>query len=329
MIAPISCNITSSATVSGTMKASGKLAARITSCSIVQSWMIATKAQTVNITNRLCSQPSGADYTTLQDLADLGSGIGAQVVGQPYDVYRITQTGDVLQSHNLVMQSYPVERQKLTAADSQGLETTIAQKTFFFSLGGDFSSSIVGDCFILNDPVYGVGASIVNYPTLQFGGFYLGIHPVLQKPIGVRIDRLVQIYRPAVMPDANGYMDTTLNGASPIMLVNGVATIGTPGEITKANFVPAGFMPDKRSGSLIVEGYTRDIPQHTNWAVAIPPIPVKSTIGKQFFSIREGDIIVSQEGDRYRVTNPMRQDAGLVGYQLTCEREIAQAGGSL
>ena len=278
-----------------------------------------------NITGDLASVPSGTDYTTLQSLADFGSGVGAQIIGQPYNIFRISQSGDVLQPGNQIFANYPVQRQKLTATDSQGLETSTTQKTFFFSILGDFSNSIVGDCFILNDPVYGVGATIVPFPTLQFIGFFLAIHPVLQKPIGARIDRLVQIYRPAILPDINGYMNTTLQGASPLMLINGLSQLGTP--LQSASFIPAGFQPNRRGTGQITEKYTSDIPQHTNWSICLPPLPVASDLGS-FFSIREGDIIVSEEGDRYRVIDPYRQDVGSIGYQLIAEREIAPAGGS-
>lgn len=281
-----------------------------------------------DITDAPWNISAGGDYTTFQNLADLGSGIGANFVGQPYDVYRITVSGNVVQMGNQIFAGYPVQREKLSGKDSQGLETTIAQKAFFFSLLGDFSLNKVGDVFIQNDPTYGVGSTIVDFPTLQFAGFFLGIHPVLQKPIAIRLDRFVQIYRPTIEPDVDGYFDQTVNGSLPLIISNGVASLGEAGDLVGASLIPAGFMPDKRSGQSVISDYTKNMPPKTNWSIALPPIPVSSTDGNAFFSIREGDRIISQEGDRYVVINPMRQDVGLVGYQLTAEREIAQPGGS-
>ena len=39
---------------------------------------------------------------------------------------------------------------------------------------------------------------------------------------------------------------------------------------------------------------------------------------------REGDALIDQNGTRYVVVSPYEQLAGVVGYQLLCDRKVAQ-----
>ncbi len=269
---------------------------------------------TENITGDLSQYPSGVDYTSVETMLEFGRGQGALQIGVPYKVYRVTSAsfGDIIQPANLIYSNFPLTRQKNRDQDG-GMESDRMQSIFTYQMMGDFTTLLVGDVLIQNDPVYGAGFTQVTFETVQFNGLCLATNGVLKKPIGARLDRNVTIYRPNTNPDEFGYMNQTLGGALPLICSTGVWDFGEVGDT--ASKIPSGFLQGRRSKGPIVPSVP-DITPKLYWQVYIGPL--------NGYLPREGDRIVSEEGDRYVVMSPWQQLTGLAGYQLTVEREIAQ-----
>lgn len=271
---------------------------------------------------------NGANYQTLTNLMDAIQGVGARISGQPYDVYRVcpTSTGDVIQPTNKVGCCAYVWRELLGGKAMQGFESAKEQKIYFFMVSGDFRCYKVGDSFMLTNPVE-MGRTQVNWPSglgpfgmpaQQLNGFVFAHHPWLKMEIGARIDRYIQIYRPATTT-ASGYLDTTFNGANPLILEAGQFILGqgTFGDGAYGSNIPAGLMPMRRPrGQPLPE--VPNLPEKTIWSCYVPPLP--------YWSVVPGDMIIDSYSQRYRVTNPGRQDVGIVGNLMEIELEVSAIG---
>jgi hypothetical protein len=268
-------------------------------------------------------QPLYAELTNIQDMVQ---GIGATISGQPYKVYRIQRTtsGDPIQPSSMISDCFPCWRELLAGKKHmEGFESAKAMEIYWFMLGADFRCSIVGDVFLLNDPLFGPGRTQVAYnsaqaetgmPTNQINGFALAIHPVLRIPIGGRLDRFIQIFRPATTT-ASGYLDTTLHAANPLILANGSFSLGDNNQV--ASNIPAGFMAVKRDKGFQLP----DVPEvgmKTRFSCYTPPLPG--------FTPVEGDIVVDSYSGQYRIINCWNQQVGLVGNQFVLERQVSQVG---
>jgi hypothetical protein len=135
---------------------------------------------------------------------------------------------------------------------------------------------------------------------------------VLERNVGARLDRTVQIYRVNYLADAGGYFNQTFDAALPVKCVSGSFVLGAVGET--AAKVPSGFAVDRKLRPPNIPGLPDQAPG-TVWSVYVPSLP-----GFQF---KETDWLVTADGARYRVTNPFTQEAGATGSQLLCEREVS------
>ena len=138
-------------------------------------------------------------------------------------------------------------------------------------------------------------------------------------PIGVRIDRLVQIYRPAsapaALPDASLYWKSTHDNDLPLVLANGVYSFGAPGGV--GNFVPAGFSSiDRPSTSPMMKPVFPGVTPIMRYMAYLPILAG--------YSPKEGDAIIAQDGSRYLVVHPYTQNTAVSGSQLLLERMISQ-----
>lgn len=266
-------------------------------------------------------------YAQLTDIMDQVNGVGASINGQPYKVYRIKpqSVGDVVVQPNMVNPDARVWREAMDSEAQRAFEGTKANEIYWFKLVGDFRCNFVGDIFVLNDPYFGVGRTQVNYksaqnnntemPEPQLNGFALAIHPVLKYAIGGRLDRYINICRPATSPDATGYLDSTFNGADQLVLSNGTFKLMPKG--AQASYIPAGMMVLRRQRNTVMPD-TPDMPLKTLWSCYTIPLPG--------YSIVEGDIITDSDGARYRVISCWRQDVGVCGNQMILEREVSTIG---
>jgi hypothetical protein len=290
----------------------------------------------VNITCNPAAYPVTGGYATLQNIADGVLGIGATIVGIPYQVYRVTSAsnGDVIQPGNLIFTAFPCQRQKYRTdvpADI-GLET-LDKDNFIYSLTGDMRPILVGDIFVQADPVYGPGYTSTVYATQQFNGYCIASLAPLKSRIAGRVDRLVQVYRKPLTANAAGYYDKTLSACDQLVCTAGLFQLQPrllyPDAV--ASLIPCGFQEDKRSKGTIIEnaGQLPSMPPRTSWNAYVMPLPGGEYFpapppGPGGFIFRQDDILVDQDGGRYVVTNNYRQDTGFVGAQLTLDLYVGQ-----
>jgi hypothetical protein len=261
---------------------------------------------------------SGAALQAALDslMGSLGSNFG-----QPFTVYRCAGSGDFPSAWTQVATNQEVFRQRVTAQRIQsGLNSA---GTMFYEVVGDMTDFLLGDVFVCTDggyvagESYGAGATSIA-GTLQFDGFGLAWHPPVRVPIAARIDRRVQIFRAAGSPiqDNAGMLSwqSTHEADQPLVLTGGTYAFGSPGQ-APASFVPAGFASTERPsrGPEILPAQP-DTPAIIRYYCYLPPLPG--------YAAQEGDAVIDEDGARYVVQHPYRQDVGVVGSQLVLERRV-------
>jgi hypothetical protein len=258
------------------------------------------------------------NYAQIQTKIDRGRGKAGLRVGQPYTVFRIQANGAVqmLDPLNQLSGTAYVLRRKVH--NDQALEAPTRMGTLFYEVVGDFSNYIVGDVFVQADTFYGVGATQVNYATLQMNAWVLASHAPVKKSLAARVDRFAQVYRPDISPapplaDIKYWEAFTLTQATPLVLTAGQFGFGSQAQA--ACYIPVGLQSSDRVLGRLLE----DVPGmvgKTRWFSYVPPLPG--------FTFREGDLLVMQDQSRFVVFHPYSQEAGLVGSQLVLERLLAQ-----
>lgn len=196
----------------------------------------------------------------------------------------------------------------------------------WFDLVASMVPFLLGDVFLQVDPdyvsgiSYGPGATLL-YDTEQFEAIGFAIHFPVGKSIGGRLDRRVQILRPnptaaVIASTGTNFWKTTRDNDAPLVLTAGVfGFTGTPGG--EGSFVPAGFAAyDRQYGQDLFGPNVPSMPKPSRYFIYLPPLPGYTPI--------EGDAIVAEDGSRYVIELPYYQEAGVVGSQLVCHRQIAQ-----
>jgi hypothetical protein len=260
-----------------------------------------------------------ADYTTIMAHIDRGRGIAATHLGPPFDVYRVQYNAalNMLDPANLVAEGVPVFRR--TRQSSDMIEGTHG-KAIIWEVIGDMSPYILGDLFLQQDKVYGVGATIVPFPTQQFICFCLAFHGPVKKSVGVFLNRFVNISRNLSGADTNGYLSGDSNATVPLILVNGQFQLGTAGQ-TPTN-VPVGVDISERWRAELFRDIPASIGQGVRY-IYVPPLPG--------FDFKEGDWLHTSaqppfgSGAIYRVNTLFEQQTGFVGNLLSVTRNIPQA----
>ena len=262
------------------------------------------------------------DYATVMRHIDYGRGKAAQNIGQPFSVFRpllTSGTNDYLSNTNKIATN--VQMLPRVHKRSADIDAPEHMGAMFYRMIIDASQWVVGDVFVQTDPVYGIGDTIVDFGTLQFVGLALAYHAPQKETIGVRIDRVATVYRLNPQPDGTTYWESSIDNALPVVINNGVFSLGTVG--TTPAQIPIGM----QSHSRIFNRIFRSLPEdtgHTRWFGYVPPL--------NGFNFKEGDRIIidkvatGQElftGGRYVVQHPYSQAVGLVGSTLVMEREIS------
>lgn len=255
-------------------------------------------------------------YNLIQQQIDFGRGQAANVLGQPGTIYRLngSSSGDFIIPANIVFTEYPILRKVISKDPS--LEGTAMMQTMIFNLIADLTPLVLGDVWIQTDPFYGVGATSVSYPTNEFNGICIASHGPIKKALGARLDRFANVFRPAIVPDANEYWNTSSLGAQPLQLTNGTWSLGAVG--STPSLIPVGLQV--RSRMFGKPQFEPDIPgltRYNEWYGYVPPL--------EGFAFRRGDRIITQNGNRFVVVNPWHQEAGFVGSQMALEYEIDRA----
>ena len=267
------------------------------------------------------------NYARIQHKIDKGLGIAGRHLGPSYTGYRVAaaSSGDFPSGWSSVG-SGPVMLRRQT--DSTIQSALLASGTMWFDVVGNMEPFYVGDVFQLSDGTYSPGQSYGVHATSvpgtpQFSGFTLAWHAPVDEPIGARVDRRVQIYRPMGAPDTSltdlgGTWRNTTFAASPLVLRSGVFSFADAYSGIQASFVPGGVASTDRPprGHLFSPPSMPSDLQVPRYFMYIPPLPG--------YIPSEGDRIVEESGARYVVTNPYHQEAGVVGNQLGVERRISE-----
>jgi hypothetical protein len=235
-----------------------------------------------------------------------------------------TSSGDFPDGWATINPSFPLFRRRYTSEGKA--ELGLKNVALWYDIVADMGPFVLGDVFIQVDPPYKPGVSYGDGATqlensIEFNGMALAAHAPVNKAIGGRLDRLVQIYRPASVPatlaDGTISWKSTLPGDVPLVLSNGTYGFGAPGA-GGASLVPAGVSSIHRRGDSVFGPGVPAMPKPFLWFFYVPPLPG--------YLPREGDAIIDQNGARYVVNHPYEQQTGVVGYQLIVDRKVGQPG---
>lgn len=246
---------------------------------------------------------SSLDYSFVQDLVNFGKELAADIVGQPFVVYRLNSTsdGDVIANENVVNSDLRI---KLThGRPISQIENEYLHTNLFRCLVSSDAVEI-GDILAQNDPIYGQNT---NYCVASF-------RPQ-KETMAVRVESMCRLYRPQSNKEKS-YGGRTLETDMPFVVLNGAVSIGDP-ETDTASIIPCGvqnigqmknFKPEKLPMGVITSW----------WYIYVPPF---SGIER----MRENDIIevLGNAGDprvRYRINQPYFSAAGTAGQFALCER---------
>ncbi|HTI81740.1 MAG TPA: hypothetical protein VL614_14930 [Acetobacteraceae bacterium] len=265
-------------------------------------------------------------YASIQAKIDYGKGKAGQKLGQPYSAYRITAaaSGDFPSGWESAGTGIPILRRRI---NERLIESALEYAgTLWYNITADMTDFLLGDVFVCTDPAYSPGISYGTGATAVPGGseyeidaFALAWHMPINKAVGARIDRRCQIFRPLDAPGkmADGtYAWRQANDQStPLVLTGGVYNFDQPG--AAGSFIPIGLSSTARPGrgEMFPPGIPA-MPGVTRYYGYVPFLPG--------YEAAEGDRIITEDGARYVVANPYRQEQGVVGQQLALERMISQ-----
>jgi hypothetical protein len=254
-------------------------------------------------------------YNDIQKLIDMGKGFAAQELGPPYNVFRLQsqdENGNTLIASNQIATSFPVLAKLAYGASVRtSFESERQQGVLWYEIIADMTNFLIGDIFVLNDPVYGQGYSSVNFETNQFKGFALADHSPIKKTLGGRLDQCVQIFRLGNGVDSKGRADRTVGSGTPVVLNDGCFSLGTLGS-TPAQ-IPGGLVATGKSyGDRQYDSMPGES-RKSGWEVYLPAL--------RGFTVMAGDRIQAADGTRYVVIVPYTQFVGTSGSQWFLERE--------
>lgn len=268
------------------------------------------------------------DFAYVASKVDYGRGKAADKLGQPYTAYRITSaaTGDFPTGWVTVEENVPILRRRV---NERKIESALEYAgTLWYDLVFNADDFLVGDTFICTDPPYSPGVSYGPGATAIVGGSQYELnalafcwHMPVNQNIGARIDRRGQVFRPLQQPRTTTgpnprlVWDQTANGAMPLILSGGLFSFGDPTET--ASLVPMGFSSTARPGR--GENFEPHVPGMTGLTRYYGYVPYLPG-----YEPAEGDRLVTEDGARYVVMNPYRQEEGVIGSQLALERMISQ-----
>jgi hypothetical protein len=266
------------------------------------------------------------DYASVQDKIDYGKGKAGTKLGQPYTAYRLTAaaTGDFPNGWVAVQSNIPILRRRI---NERLIESALEYAgTLWYSITADMTNFLLNDVFMCTDATYSPGRSygpgataIVGGSQYELNAFSFAWHQPINKAVGARIDRRCQILRPLGTPERGSdgsFVWRQANDATrPLVLNAGAYSFGAPHTI--GNWIPIGFGSTARPGK--GDNFPPEFPGMVGFARYygfVPNLPG--------YEPAEGDRIITEDGARYVVHNPYRQEEGVVGQQLMLERKIAQ-----
>jgi hypothetical protein len=265
---------------------------------------------------------------------EAGFGQAAAQTGQPYTAYRIisSSSGDFPSGWSTIGTNVLIYKTRMSSTAASTIESALLSPgTMFFSMVANMSNYLLGDVFVLSDAPYvagvsyGAGATSIVGPTLEINALALAWHPPVFTPVGARISHRVRIYRPQQAPErrinpdgSQTYMwrQTEFHG-QPLILSSGKYSFGAIG--ATPSWIPAGISgterPSRGANFIPAPPGTPYIPRYFAY---LPPLPG--------YEPTEGDRLLTEDGARYIVVNPYKQEVGFVGAQMSIDRVISQDG---
>ncbi len=243
-------------------------------------------------------------YSTAQGLINFGRQFAANLIGQPFEQYRLSgaSSGDPIAPENLVgsINSKITHTRQMKDIENDYLHTN----PFEFLI--DMSAVELGDILVQNDPAYGGNTQ-----------YAIASRRPLKPTLAVRVETLANIYQASSGRSAGGYAGASRTNGTPYVLTNGVfapSTIGNPSNI------PVGI---QYIGQMKVQNNDRlpldDALPH--WFCYLPFLPGLD-------GVRENDIIQVQAVEqnapmRFRINAMQPQPGwGLSGYFCTAVKEL-------
>jgi len=268
------------------------------------------------------------NWHTTQRHIDVGRGKAGQALGPPCNVFRVgaSASGNYLDTAQQVGSGVRVHR-KITHA-TPDLETSTRMESLFYKIYVDATFWLVGDVFVEADPFYGAGSTMTTFAPQgpQFEAYCLAFHGPTKATIAARVDRLANIFRPALgaTTDSEGtYFSETVGSGTelPLVLSGGAFSFAAAG--TTPTAVPVGVMSTPRTFRPEFPGMPGST-ELVHYFFYVPPL--------NGVDLREGDRILidginiaESSAGRYVVHGPWVQYAGVSGYQLVCKRMIGNA----
>lgn len=246
------------------------------------------------------------NYQSAQSLINFGRQFAANLVGQPFDQYRLSSisSGDVIAPENLLkgpIYSKITHTRQMKDIENDYLHTN----PFEFML--DMSAVQLGDILVQNDPTYGGNTQ-----------YAVASRRPLKPTLTVRVETIANIYQANSGRGAGGYAGSSRSNQVPYILTNGVFAPSTQGGAVSN--VPVGI---QYIGQLKVQNNDRlpldDSLPH--WFCYLPYLPGLD-------GVRENDIIqvpaVEQNTPmRFRINAMQPQPGwGLAGYFCTAVKEL-------
>lgn len=239
----------------------------------------------------------------IDEIVQVGRGVAASVLGQTYDVYRLTSsTNNSIISGSPHISGFPARIRKLV--DRKALENAIFELEAFE--------------FTCDNTTLDLGDVLVETGYESDGGQYVfAQRRPTRENVFIRCERNVSLSRPtpkggsaAQQPVsgsvvASGYIGITKANEEILTLANGNYAFAATGTLAT---VPFGLQPQNRVRSM----HKPDLPTQVPDVQFVGYLPLMPGV-----QILENDIINSDSGDRYVVVQVYQSDTvGLQGYIL-------------
>ena len=245
------------------------------------------------------------DYLFVEDLRQFGRGLAAEMLGQPFIVYRLNTTSSelVIAGENQILSDF---RAKITRTRQTKFVENEYMHVNPFEFLADSSKVQLGDVLMQNDQVYGGNAA------------YTVASKRPQKPlVCVRTESLAMIWRPDG-GEASGYSAPTAAKRLPFVLNNGVFSLGTTADQAHPAVIPVGVQSIGQMKGLKPERLPMDTVTSW-WFIYVPNFPGLTRL-------RDGDIIEqisldsAEKSRRFRINIEYTSPVGLEGHFLSAER---------
>lgn len=256
--------------------------------------------------------PSFGTIPAIDRAVQIGRGVAGAVLGQTYDVYRLsaatTQTG-IISPSSLLYASVPAMFERLTSKADVEIESFV--KTLFFTAKVNMTAFLPGDVFVQRSDTYlpdrGVFTCVASRPMPHVPVFVsTPIYATLTRPES-NPNHIDAGIAPQSVPIAAAEWPLTITTGSPYPY--SFQQIGQPAT------VPIGMAMQRareypKSDSM--DGELYDDVRRSVFDVFIPLLPGQPIITR--------DIITGSNGDRYEITGIQTSTASFFGQLVTAQR---------